>query len=82
MASVATAQDTYDRMSRLHAAGTITDMKWVEIENALSAARSSAAIALNNLNDMRLYAPFSGYISEKIAEITAAYAGQYGHNDK
>lgn len=69
LASLATAQDTYDRMSKLHAAGTITDMKWVEIENALSAAKSSAAIALNNLNDTRLYAPFSGYISEKIADI-------------
>ena len=27
LASLATAQDTYDRMSKLHAAGTITDMK-------------------------------------------------------
>lgn len=69
LASLATAQDTYDRMSKLHTAGTITDMKWVEIENALAAARSSAAIALSNLNDTRLYAPFSGYISEKIADI-------------
>lgn len=74
LASLATAQDTYDRMAKLHAAGTITDMKWVEIENALSAAKSSAAIALNNLNDTRLYAPFSGYISEKIADIGSTVA--------
>lgn len=74
LASLATAQDTYDRMAKLHAAGTITDMKWVEIENALSAAKSSAAIALNNLNDARLYAPFSGYISEKIADIGSTVA--------
>lgn len=74
LASLATAQDTYDRMSKLHAAGTITDMKWVEIENALSAAKSSTAIALNNLNDSRLYAPFSGYVSEKLSDIGSTVA--------
>ena len=67
-ATLATAQDTYDRMKQLHAANAITDMKWVEVENALKAAQSACNIAKNTLNDARIYAPFSGVISEKFAD--------------
>lgn len=67
-AGLATAQDTYNRMKQLHDANAITEMKWVEVENALKAAESACQIAKNTLNDARIYAPFSGVISEKFAD--------------
>ena len=67
-ATLATAQDTYDRMKLLHDANSITDMKWVEVENALKTAQSACNIAKNTLDDSRIYAPFSGVISEKFAD--------------
>lgn len=67
-ATLATAQDTYDRMKLLHDANSITDMKWVEVQNALTAAKSACNIAKNTLNDAKIYAPFSGVISEKYAD--------------
>ena len=67
-ATLATAQDTYNRMKLLHDANSITDMKWVEVENALKTAQSACNISKNTLNDARIYAPFSGVISEKFAD--------------
>lgn len=67
-AAEATAQDTYNRMKALHDANSIPDMKWVEVENALSAAKSATAIARNALADAKIHAPFSGYISKKTAD--------------
>ena len=67
-ATLATAQDTYNRMKLLHDANSITDMKWVEVENALKTAQSACNIAKNTLNDARIYAPFSGVVSVKFAD--------------
>lgn len=67
-ATLATAQDTYNRMKQLHDANSITDMKWVEVENALKTAQSACNIAKNTLNDTKIFAPFSGVISEKFAD--------------
>lgn len=66
--ALATAQDTYDRMKRLHDAQSIPEMKWVEVENALQAAKSACDIARNTLNDARIYAPQAGVISKKFAD--------------
>lgn len=66
--ALATAQDTYDRMKQLHDANSLPDMKWVEVSNALSAAKSTCDIAKNALNDTKLYAPFSGVISQKFMD--------------
>ena len=67
-AALATAQDAYDRMKVLHDANAIPDIKWVEAENALKGAQSAYAIARNALGDTKLYAPFSGIISEKYVD--------------
>lgn len=63
------AQDAYDRMKQLHDANSLPDIKWVEIENTLSQAQNAAAIAKKALKDANLYAPVSGYVSEKLADI-------------
>lgn len=62
------ARDVHSRMKQLHDAGSLPDMKWVEAENALRQAQSAEAIAKNALDDARLTAPISGYVSEKFAD--------------
>lgn len=66
-AAEATAQDAYNRMKMLHDAKALPDMQWVEVENQLASAKAATQIARNALGDARLYAPASGYISEKNA---------------
>ncbi len=68
LATLNQAQDAYDRMKQLHDANSIPDIKWVEIENTLKQAQNAAAIAKKGLEDANLYAPVSGYISEKMVD--------------
>ena len=44
-------------------------MQWISIENQLKSAVAQEAMARKTLSDTKLHAPFSGYISSKIAEI-------------
>ena len=67
--SLEQAQDTYNRMKELHDAGSLPEMQWIQIENQLKSATAQEAIARKSLSDTKLYAPVSGYISSKIAEI-------------
>ncbi len=67
-ATLATAQDTYNRMKQLHDANSIPEMKWVEVENSLQAAQSACRIAENALGDAKIYAHQSGVISQKFAD--------------
>lgn len=62
------AQDAYNRFKKLHDAGSLPDMRWVEVENTLSQAVSAEAIARKALGDATLTAPMSGYVSEKFAD--------------
>ena len=63
------AQDTYNRMKELHDAGSLPEMQWVTIENQLKSATASEAMAKKSLADTKLYAPFSGFIASKNAEV-------------
>ena len=63
------AQDTYNRMKELHDGGSLPEMQWISIENQLKSAVASEAMAKKSLADTKLYAPFSGYIASKDAEI-------------
>ena len=63
------AQDTYNRMKELHDAGSLPEMQWIQIENQLKSARASEAMARKSLHDTKLYAPFSGFIASKDAEM-------------
>lgn len=62
------AQDAYNRMGHLHEANALPDIKWVEVQNALSQAQNAEAIARRALDDANFYAPQAGYVSEKIAD--------------
>ena len=75
-AALRKAQDDYKRAKALHDAGVISDSKYVSALTTLQGAREAvnSAIALEGISnksnsDTRLTAPFSGYISEKNAEI-------------
>lgn len=70
------ALDTYTRSKGLHRSGVISDSKWVQAQTALAEAREAVAsaaaletIARKGTGDTRLRAPFSGYISEKAADV-------------
>lgn len=62
------AEDAYQRMKQLHDAGSLPEIQWVEVQSKLSQARSAERIAKKNVDDCRLYAPFSGFIAEKNVE--------------
>ncbi len=63
------AEDAYKRMKQLHDKGSLPDIKWVEVQSQLQQAISAENIARKSLGDCNLYAPFSGVISEKYAEV-------------
>ena len=67
--SLEQAQDTYNRMKELHDAGSLPEMQWIQAENQLKSAIASEAMSKKSLGDTKLYAPFSGYIASKDAEI-------------
>lgn len=68
-ASKMQAEDAYKRMKQLHDKGSLPDIKWVEVQSQLQQAVSAENITRKNLGDCHLYAPFSGVISEKYAEV-------------
>ena len=59
------AEDAYRRFLPLHQSGTISDMKWVEIESKLEQAKAAESIARQQLSHSTLTAPFSGIIAAK-----------------
>ncbi|RHJ86757.1 efflux RND transporter periplasmic adaptor subunit [Parabacteroides sp. AM08-6] len=67
--SLEQAEDAYRRMKELHDKGSLAEVKWVEIQSKVQQARSMEEIARKNLEDCKLYAPYSGVIAEKVAEV-------------
>jgi RND family efflux transporter MFP subunit len=68
-ATLEQANDAYDRLKLLHENGSLPDIQWVEVQSKLKQAQSSYEISQKSLADTKLYAPFSGYISEKNVEV-------------
>lgn len=62
------AEDAVTRMKKLYEAGSLAEIKWIEVQSKLRQAVSAEQIAKKGLTDCRLYAPCSGYISEKPVE--------------
>lgn len=63
------AQDSYRRFLPLHQSGTISDMKWVEIESKLEQAKAAESIARQQLSHSTLTAPFAGVIAAKNVDL-------------
>lgn len=62
------ALDAEERMKILHDAGSLPEIKWIEVQTQVRQALSAEKMAKKALTDTRLYAPFSGYVAEKQAE--------------
>lgn len=67
-ATLAQAEDAYRRMKELHDKGSLTEIKWVEVQSKLKQAKSMETLAKKQLDDCRLTAPFAGIISSKTGE--------------
>lgn len=65
------ALDAQGRMQMLHDAGSLADIKWVEVQTQVRQAEASERIAKKALDDTRLYAPFGGYVAQKSVEAGA-----------
>lgn len=63
------AEDAYGRMKQLHDSNSLPEMQWVEVQSKLKQATAAEQIAQKSLEDSRLYAPFSGFVSTKMAEV-------------
>ena len=62
------AQDAYDRLKPLHEKGSVTDIKFIEVESGLEKAKAMEAIAKKSLEDCKLYAPMNGVIAKRSVE--------------
>ena len=69
-------QDYYKRMKLIHDNGSLPEVRWIEAktqlkqaESVVQAAKAGENISRKTLTDTHLYAPFSGYISAKMAEV-------------
>ena len=63
------AEDAYGRMKQLHDNNSLPEIQWIEIQSKLKQAVAAEQIAKKSLADCKLYAPFSGFISEKMVEM-------------
>lgn len=69
LATLHQAQDAYRRFLPLHKAGTISDIRWVEIESKLEQAKAAESIARQQLSHTTITAPFAGVIAAKSVDI-------------
>ncbi|MCQ2360248.1 MAG: efflux RND transporter periplasmic adaptor subunit [Paludibacteraceae bacterium] len=68
-ATLAQAQDGYDRLKMVYDSGSISEVKWIEMETKLEQAKSMAQGARKNLDDCTLTAPFNGIITSRTMEV-------------
>lgn len=62
------AKDAYDRLKQVHDNGSLSEVKWVEMETNLKKAESQLEVAKNSLEKRNLYAPVSGIIGKRNVE--------------
>lgn len=62
-ASLKHAQDGFDRVSKVHSKGVVSDQKMVEVESQLAQAKSIYAAAKQQVEECTLIAPCDGVLS-------------------
>ena len=67
-ASYEQAKDAYDRLKTVHDKGSLTEIKWVEMETKLKQAESQMEITRSSLDDCILRAPDNGMIGRRDVE--------------
>lgn len=58
------AKDAYDRLKQVYDKGSLSEVKWVEMETNLKKAESQLELAKNSLDKCNLYAPTSGWVGK------------------
>jgi RND family efflux transporter MFP subunit len=59
------AKDAYDRLKSVHDQGSLTEIKWVEMESNLEQAKSSLEMSKNNLDKCNMWAPVDGIVGRR-----------------
>lgn len=67
-ATLRQAEDGYERVKKVHATGTVADVKLIEIETAVAKARAMAAASAESLEECNVKAPFAGTVSNVFIE--------------
>jgi len=62
------AKDAYDRLKSVHEKGSLTDLKWVEMETNLKQAESQVQLSKSNLEKCNMRAPDNGMIGSRNVE--------------
>jgi RND family efflux transporter MFP subunit len=68
------AEDVYRRYEPMHRNRTVPEVKWVEAQTSLEAARHAVDIARKNLDDAVLRAPEDGVVARRLTEPGATAA--------
>ncbi len=63
------AQDAFRRMDQVYKAGSLSDVKYVQIKTELQQAKAMYEMAENELQDTYLYAPFSGVVGQTFLSV-------------
>lgn len=69
VAKQAQAQDAYKRLKPMYDNGSVTAVKFVEVETGLAQANSLVQISQKNLQEARLIAPVKGIVVKKNLEV-------------
>ena len=62
------AKDAYNRLKTVHDQGSLSEIKWVEMETNLAQAKASLDISKNNLDKCSMRAPVNGIIGRRNIE--------------
>ena len=68
LATYQQAKDAYDRLKQVYDKGSLSEVKWVEMETNLKKAESQLQVAKNSLDKCNLYAPTSGIVGRRNVE--------------
>jgi RND family efflux transporter MFP subunit len=62
------AKDAYDRLKSVHEKGSLTEIKWIEMETGMKQAESVVQLAKSNLEKCTMLAPDNGMIGRRNVE--------------
>lgn len=73
-AALEQAQDNFDRLDQLYKKGSLPERDYIAVKVGLVQAKANRQTAAKNLQDTKLYASFSGIITQKQTEAGATAA--------
>ncbi|SDX23941.1 RND family efflux transporter, MFP subunit [Lutibacter oricola] len=68
------ANDNFNRLKQLYDKGSLPERDFIAVKVAVAQANANKNLAAKNLTDTKLYAPFSGMITQKLTEVGAIAA--------